>query len=500
MKALLCSFVLGITVLSTNVFARGKSEPFKVGSVDVLIDHVDGMLVKDFIGSDSQDVLLIGRDDKRNKQLQLLALDKGQLSENKGTAVMLPQDALLYDTAKLAGSDKLALLLLHPDKITRFDPASGQFDTLVKTESLYRNTLQQTSFANEKDFAMDVNNDGLSDLIVADFRQTRIYLQQKDGTFAPPQSIDMVAQMRLFRNNSAVYNASTLYLGDYNFDGLPDLIYRVKSQLHIFLQTTSGFATKPTEYALSLAQPLSDEYDDVERDHSNMRIHSFYRLMDLNGDKVLDLITQLTRSSGLFDKASQYQVYFGAKNAQGVMAFGSTPDSVIGSKGLQFELQLQDFDGDNRLDLLSPSYELGVGSIIASLFSSSADLEIGFHRLGSDGRYAAKPNLEKELTVDFDLSSGQNVYPLIKVNDFDGDGINDLLLGHGTKKLYLFNGEQGDKLFARRAEKFRIPLPRDARYIASADLNQDGKTDLVIRYSKLDSKNGYKQMKILLAQ
>lgn len=479
---------------------KSKKAPFHVNSLSVTMENIDGMAIGDFNGTDSQDILLIGRNSARQKQLELITLEKGRAAKEQLGLLNLPNETLFYDTAKLAKLDKQALLFLLPGKVSYFNPQSQTLETLVEGPSLYRETRRRTSFVNRIDFSIDVNGDDLSDIILPDFGHTRIYIQKPDGTFAPPQVIDMLAEMRLFRNNSAVYLGSALFINDHNFDGENDFVYRARDELHVFLQKNGVFEQKALVFPLDLAQPLSDEYDNFENDHSNMLTHSFFQLVDLNNDNMLDLITKLTRSSGLLDKDSQYQVYFGNKTEQGFVGYKKQPDSVIASEGLQFELKMMDFDGDEKLDLVSPSYDLGVGAIIGSLFSSSADLDIGFHKLNGSGIYNKKPNLERELTVDFNLSSGQNVYPLLTINDFNGDGVNDLLIGYGTKRVHLYPGEQGSsKLFERRAKRYTVKLPRDARLIASEDLNQDGKTDLVIRYGRLDGEGLNQQMKILLA-
>ena len=149
--------------------------------------------------------------------------------------------------------------------------------------------------------------------------------------------------------------------------------------------------------------------------------------------------------------------------------------------------------------MVSPSFEIGVGSIIASLFSSSADLDIAFHPLlKGEQQYASKPLVKKEITVNFNLSSGQQVYPLMLIDDFNGDGQKDLLTGHNGKKLYWRKGEGNQRTFARRAKKFKIDLPKNGKFVKSRDFNQDGKADLVVRYDRLDGQELSRQLKILL--
>ena len=121
-----------------------------------------------------------------------------------------------------------------------------------------------------------------------------------------------------------------------------------------------------------------------------------------------------------------------------------------------------------------------------------------FHAYG-DG-YKAKASASRELTIDFDLGSGQLVFPLIRVADFDGDGLSDLLMGHGNSRINLYAGVNNGKLFARNKQKFATALPKNGQMVVTNDLNRDGKMDLVIRYDKLDGAALAGQLQILLAR
>ncbi|NQZ08331.1 MAG: VCBS repeat-containing protein [Algicola sp.] len=484
------------------------ADPFDISTLQVGIEHVDGMALDDFNGDNAQDILLVGRDASKQKQLQIITLNQGKPVKYQAEVVTLDNAVLFFDTAKLAGNDKQTLLFLQPGRVMRYDVADKKLHLLLNVDTIYRHSVQQTTALSQLTFAIDINGDGLSDFILPDFKQNWVFIQRPEGGFAAPQALEVLAEMRLFRNKSAVYAGSPVFLADFNFDGEADLIFRSKSDLLVFFQHEGVFTTKAKKVTLDLALPLTDDYDDLNKDHSDKVTHSFFRLSDLNNDNILDLVTKVTKSSGFFDKSSQYQFYFGKESGRksskksdrkSEVEFPQKPDSVISSEGLQFELTLVDINGDNTLDLVSPSYELGVGSIISSLFSSSADLDVMFHPL-HNGTYQTKANLEKELTVDFDLSSGQQVYPLLKISDFDGDGHKDLLLGHGSKKIYLYKGVNGGRLFAKRSQRFKIPLPRDGHLVTHKDLNNDGKTDLVIRYDKLDGQGLGNSMKILLAR
>lgn len=504
--------LLVVSLFSNVVLASG----FDVRSLNHSIEYVDGMVKGDFslnsngeIGSGA-DIILLGRNSDRQKQLQFFPLDKGRLAKDSVHLMAINQEILFYDIgsdSRQADEVKDTLFFLSPTSILRFDSNKREIVEVVKIDSIYRTAVPLITTLLPFDFLFDVNNDGLSDIVVPDFAHVHILIQQADGQFTAPQSVEMLSMRRqLMRTQSAVYEPAQLIVNDFNFDGELDLVYRAESKLYVFYQKSGVFTIKPQVQEIELALPFNSQYDAFREDQSDLTTHWLRELVDLNKDGVLDIVAQVMKSSGLLDKTSRYHVHFGQKR-EGLTYFEPKQDAVISTEGMQFELQIVDFNNDGFLDLISPSYELGVGSIVASLFSSSADLDMAFHPLVNENSYFTKPIETREITVNFNLSSGQQVYPLMLVADFDGDGLSDLLTGHNGRKLYLRTGEgvqtkskKKPRVFARRAKKFDMQLPRDGRLVAAEDFNLDGKMDLLVRYDRLDGAEFGKQMKILLAR
>jgi len=64
----------------------------------------------------------------------------------------------------------------------------------------------------------------------------------------------------------------------------------------------------------------------------------------------------------------------------------------------------------------------------------------------------------------------------------NGDGCVDLLTGQNPNELHAFAGVPGPNLFARRPQKLAVKLPADERNARLADLNRDGKQDIIIKH------------------
>ena len=68
------------------------------------------------------------------------------------------------------------------------------------------------------------------------------------------------------------------------------------------------------------------------------------------------------------------------------------------------------------------------------------------------------------------------------IGDLTGDGRSDLLIEHTPRALRLFPGVQGPGLFARDPETVAVEVPNDEEYTWLADLNRDGKQDIVMHH------------------
>ena len=295
---LVCAIILA--VITFNVFAVNFS------TIDLKhdIEYVDGVEIHDFAGANEPDIVLIGRNKERQKQLQLVTIKQGKLDENTSFITDLDANVLFYHKAKLANHDKQVMLFLLPDQIAYFDMETKSLKTLIQTQSIYRNSHALTYNISQLEFTHDINNDELTDLIIADFEQTYVYVQQKDGSFADAQALEMLAQRRVLFDTGAVYINAELMINDFNSDGENDIVYRFDNDLYVFLQTTKGqFATKPIVQNLGFKHPLDNRYDQFNEDQSNLTTHTFFGMNDLNADGLMDMVTQVTKSSGLLDKS-----------------------------------------------------------------------------------------------------------------------------------------------------------------------------------------------------
>ena len=140
---------------------------------------------------------------------------------------------------------------------------------------------------------------------------------------------------------------------------------------------------------------------------------------------------------------------------------------------------------------------LGCGQVLHSFAGASSAGKINFERYeivtGSAKQQTVLPGsfldgAMAELAVvstDEDGNHRLCIYALgegILIGDLNGDGRAELLAGQNPNELRVFAGVPGPVLFTRKPQTVIVELPKDERNAWLADLNRDGKQDLLIHH------------------
>ena len=74
------------------------------------------------------------------------------------------------------------------------------------------------------------------------------------------------------------------------------------------------------------------------------------------------------------------------------------------------------------------------------------------------GNYESKPNISKEVELNFSLSSGQSGSAVVKLADINGDGLKELILSNDDDELRIYLGKTGNKSFAKKKHKVQYTV------------------------------------------
>lgn len=413
---------------------------------------------------------------------------------NQATSFALPSNSLFFSSGQLANHSSESLLVMTATELLSVDIQSGKTQLLTEIDSFY--APHSSALASFGEFAQDVNGDGLVDVLTANFEQVNIYLQQADGQFKQ-QKIAFIPEQNIKQRSITISEPESFSM-DVNGDERLDLAFVQGDQLIVFTQLAQGdFSTESITVPFHAGVLSQQEYQRIRRDDDDMSaLTSLEHLIDLDGDKLVDLVTKTSEKGGMFGGDTQYQIRFGQLNKQQLM-FAQQPEVTLKPKG-QSQLEFNDLNNDGLLDYAMFSMELGVGSMM-SLVSGSLDADMFIHRMHTKRQFSEKPDYDTEIEVLVNTDTGRGGRTAFELADFDGDGLKDLFIQTDDDEFRIHKGE-AERLFAKKKSKYTAALPKNGSLIETQDFNQDGKADILIRFEKQDGKQQAKSMALWLSK
>lgn len=387
----------------------------------------------------------------------------------------------LFDVARL-GTERHLIGYVYPD-LFFLNAKNRQFEHLTEIASFFHSRVENAT--SDVQLVRDLNGDELDDVMMPDFGGWRVAIQNEDGTFQMPQLVGPDPIMGVGSARYVYYRAFEPFFMDHNLDGLKDMTFWRDGEFAVHRQGLNG------SYAID-AVKFSPEMDDVadglfsisfgdSADNEDGEQKALAALEDLNGDGIEDLLIDTFKVDGLFGIESHQDVHFGFVGETGSIEFPVAPDSIVSAKGVQFDNQRLDIDGDGKMDLMVTSVDFSLGTVIRALLARSVSLVIGIYRM-SDDQYPEDPTVSRKITATIDFSEGDIFVPAIVAADVTGDGLKDLLVQDGVGELKIFTGNGEPGLFEKRPVTIKLALPDEEQNIRVEDLNGDERDDLVMLF------------------
>lgn len=389
-----------------------------------------------------------------------------------------PQVSLLQIAQRAAGSQ---LFGYANNTLQGLDNEGGLFQPLLDLPSIYR--AKAVDLDASVEIARDLTGDGLDDLLVPDFAGWRFSQATSEGGFTETQLFGPKPFMNVGSARYVNFTAHTPYIFDYNQDNLTDVAFWDEGALQVYLQSPEGgFSTTPKR--LEVAPNIeSDAFFSLsvgtDEDNPTGRQVLLDAIEDLDGDGLPEMVVYSVTGDGLFGKETRYEIHRGRLDAQQTLTFEDEASSLVGSGGIQIDVERRDLNGDGTLEMMVTSFDLGIGSIIRGLLSRTANLQLAIYEM-RDGRYAETPALTRKVTAKLDIGNGDIFVPAVLAGDVDGDGLKDLLVQDGDDSLKVFLGQPGKRMFARQPETLDVELPLGNGDVQVVNLDGDADDDLLL--------------------
>ena len=475
------SVLLATALLTRPVFGELAYDDFLIDTGDAA-----GVLLHGNLTSGEVDDLIVftnGGED-RQRRFTVYAFD-GQ-NWRIAHAADIDDDVIFVDMLKIGNEDRL--LMFRRDHVEWLNAATWTREPLVSAPSVYNvPALEVPRVA----IARDVNDDELDDIVLADFDGYWIWLQNAlpDGDWIGPVKL-RAEPTAITGFRSATYRPRAIYEFDYNGDGKTDLAFWEDDRFLVYLAGAAGFQTEPLELSLPVAFSTDDFAVSIgigNRRESDQERVMLYGVDDYNGDGIGDIVTNTLTVDGFLSQSTRYDFHFGQRTGGGT-EFSATPNTVIESDGIQSPFDTGDFDNDGRTDFGMASINIGIGKIIAALVTGSVRFDVDFYVMRDDA-YPEKPNVSKPIKFRFNLRSGSILSGRwMEIGDVTGDGFADLLVPGDGEKIDVYPGTGNTNLFADRPVAIAVDFPDTTMPggVTVADLNEDGRDDVVIRFPATD--------------
>jgi hypothetical protein len=449
-----------------------------------------------------KELLTISVDDDKNRWLIIYAFDNQSNQYAIKEKVIIPKNFHSFDIGEaketIAQGKLQQIYFISSNEL--FSYQAGQFTQLAKSNSIY--LKDEADYLQRGDFIHDLNNDAFDDVIVTDFSETLFLIGTEKNKFVK-QSLPIKPRVRI-TSKGANYTPVKLYFSDVNFDNKIDIAQVGDGEVFIYHQLEQGqFSSVPVK--IKINEKISGyewwtKQDDSgeQLDQSDLEYRMLEELRDLNADGITDMVVRYTKASGVLDRVNDYEIYLGKKE-QEKLVFPTTANSVIRAEGTLTGLEFVDIDNDEKFEVLLAGFDIGLTQIIGALVAGSIDQDVYVFKMNKEGNYESKPNISKEVELNFSLSSGQSGSAVVKLADINGDGLKELILSSDDDELRIYLGQSGKKSFAKKSIKYNTQLPSDGDLVTVNDLNNDGKDDFLMKFSSLDGEDSKKKFKVLLA-
>lgn len=335
------------------------------------------------------------------------------------------------------------------------------------------------------DLLRDLDGDGLPDVLLPQRDGVDLFRQTAPGRFALNQQIHLDIVLTRPEWGSGLgrfvttYTLPSFQVADLLGLGRPQFILNVRDAALVHAIGDAGrFSPDPTAEIHLRGRPPRKRFRLIQYSLAPAFI-------DLNGDGAADI---------LFVEATRGNVYTylgkpGGRSAFPTASNARPPDDLKKIAGYIPAYWIRDLNGDGHPDLILATIDrLNIISGLQLFLSRQVDINLLVF-LGRPGSlFGREPDFARSFTVTLSLYATRDDFEFDTPffphcdGDFNGDGLKDLVIKQSPTSLALYPGVR-DGVFAEKpVAEFPIDPHYDKTTIHVADLNRDGRSDLILHH------------------
>lgn len=476
----------GITLESSVLAAPGEMRNFVVADLDG--DGLDDVIASYSVKDERKPAV--------EKRFALFLNSKEGFQPVPARTWAVPSHVAAYDVGKFRSGSKIPqLVYFSADGIELVEFHKGEPSAPVRVYEgpSWLLTTDQKNLT-RLELLIDVNNDGVNELLLPLGRQTLLLrlaamaeMAEVAATLALPLKAEIetwaegVFMFKRIETTSGIttYRLPQIRLGELNGDGKSDIFALYDDRTLVFVQKPDGsFGEKPVEFDFELYT-----WDDIDRRSKPATIFRI-EAADLNADGLTDIVVSRTDQTSLknLDLLHRTRVYY---NRNGKFAPGKPDFSVDLPFWIEMPL-IVDVNGDGRLDIAFLFVKFNLWTIVKAIAASSISPQLWVYLQNPDGTFPAKRSDSGSVSKGYQLDrldSGLGLKPVFA--DFNGDGWNDMLTNSGVDRYsVLASRSEKGKIFTS-GDEAQFRKLKGSYDITLADFENDGRPDVAVRFESM---------------